>query len=152
MHFTGYLPSIQKNQEFCEDIPSTGPAIVVLDLVDRALRDMMIEFRIVRDVENVGNSATFEDLGSAEDIDANTVIRLDPQVYPRGSIIVEHSFPEPGRFIGLLRVLPQGETREFTAVFPFSVGMSPWLNWILIGLAILVLAAIGYYFRHLWSQ
>ena len=47
MHFAGYQEDAQRT-EFCEDIPHKGPTIVVLDMVDPALRDMPVEFRIVR--------------------------------------------------------------------------------------------------------
>ena len=49
MNFTGYLPEASKN-EFCEDIPSTGPVIMVLDAEQEELRDMRVEIRIVKDV------------------------------------------------------------------------------------------------------
>ncbi|MGH8646514.1 MAG: hypothetical protein ACREX4_19470 [Gammaproteobacteria bacterium] len=33
MHFTGYQPENSGGEEFCEDIPSTGHAIIVMDFV-----------------------------------------------------------------------------------------------------------------------
>ena len=49
MNFTGYLPEASKN-EFCEDIPATGPIIMVFDAEQEELRDMKVELRIVKDI------------------------------------------------------------------------------------------------------
>src|SRR6516164_8641091 len=40
MHFTGYQPGDGYRKEFCEDIPSTGATIVVLDFIDDVLREL----------------------------------------------------------------------------------------------------------------
>ena len=55
MHFTGYQPARSGAQEFCEDIPYTGRAIIVLAAVDDVLRDMPLEIRILRDPRRLGN-------------------------------------------------------------------------------------------------
>ena len=48
MHFTGYQPQSRYGQEFCEDIPDTGAAIIVLDYVDQGLRKMETGVKIIR--------------------------------------------------------------------------------------------------------
>src|SRR6185295_10269547 len=60
MHFTGYQPDNTRNKEFCEDIPSTGRTVVVLDYMDDALRPLPTEVRVIRDT------------GSEQDIQAIT--------------------------------------------------------------------------------
>ncbi|MGH8645665.1 MAG: hypothetical protein ACREX4_14860 [Gammaproteobacteria bacterium] len=37
-HFADYQPESRGSEEFCEDIPSTGHAIIVMDFVDPQLR------------------------------------------------------------------------------------------------------------------
>ena len=48
-HFTGYQPRARASQEFCEDIPELGEAIIVLDFLDPALRNMDIDFEVITD-------------------------------------------------------------------------------------------------------
>ncbi len=111
MHFTGYLPEASKN-EFCEDIPSTGPMIMVLDAEQEELRDMKIEIRIVKDV---GGEAK-----ENENLEAVTIAYQPPKVYPTGTVNFEHNFKEGGYFVGIVTV--SGEHGErWVSRFPFSV-------------------------------
>jgi hypothetical protein len=111
MNFTGYLPEASKN-EFCEDIPSTGPMIMVLDSIQDELRDMQVSIRIVKDVG--GEEAENENL------DAVTVAYSPPKKYPGGTINFEHDFKEGGYYVGIVTVLgDHGES--WTSRFPFSV-------------------------------
>lgn len=111
MNFTGYLPEASKN-EFCEDIPSTGPMIMVLDAEQEELRDMKIELRIVKDV----GGANKED----ENLDAITVAYQPPKVYPTGTVNFEHTFKEGGYFVGIVTVTGDHGER-WVSRFPFSV-------------------------------
>lgn len=111
MNFTGYLPEASKN-EFCEDIPSTGPMIMVLDAEQAELRDMKIEVRIVKDV---GAAASDE-----ENLDPITVAYKAPTVYPSGTVNFEHDFKEGGYFVGIVTVLGDHGER-WVSRFPFSV-------------------------------
>lgn len=139
MNFTGYLPYASKN-EFCEDIPSTGPMIMVFDAEQDELRDMMIELRIVKD------------LGSEEkenaDIEAATVAYRPPRTYPTGTINFEHDFREAGYFVGIVTVNgAHGE--RWVSRFPFSVGesfMRALPVYITLGLG--VIAAFAIYLVH----
>ncbi len=111
MHFTGYQPSSAGNQEFCEDIPNTGQTIIVLDSIDDILREMEIEIRVVNDVPGMVEP-------QGED-----VIYQPFRGNSRGSITVMHSFPEKGGFVGLVTARRGDE--QYTARFPFSVGLPP---------------------------
>ncbi|WP_292531049.1 hypothetical protein [Methylocystis sp.] len=114
MNFTGYLPEASKN-EFCEDIPATGPMIMVLDAEQDELRDMKIELRIVKDV---GGEAK-----ENEDLQAVTVAYREPKSYPTGTINFEHTFDDPGYFVGIVTVTGDHGER-WVSRFPFSVGKS----------------------------
>ena len=104
LHFTGYQPKTSPELEFCEDIPGTGPTIIVLDYIDASLRDLPVEARIIRDT------------GSEADLEGITVYHKPAALYPRGSVVLEHTFDEPGRFVGLVTVGDQ------VSRFPFAVG------------------------------
>jgi len=139
MHFTGYLPEASKN-EFCEDIPSTGPMIMVLDAEQDELRDMKVELRIVKDVGG-------EDKEN-ENLEAVTVAYREPKSYPTGTINFEHTFTEPGYFVGIVTVTGDHGER-WVSRFPFSVDktfMRDLPVYLTLGLG--VLAAAGIYLVH----
>ncbi len=112
MKFTGYLPEASKN-EFCEDIPATGPMIMVLDAEQLELRDMRVELRIVKDVGGEEKEN--------ENLEAVTVAYKEPKNYPNGTINFEHKFDEPGYFVGIVTVTGDHGER-WVSRFPFSVG------------------------------
>jgi len=145
MHFTGYQPRVSGAEEFCEDIPVVGTAVVVLDAVDGALRDMPIELRLLRDTRDLGNDARVEELGDAAAIEAATLAHLPAAVHPTGSLTLEHAFAEPGRYIGLVRAAPaSGE--PVVALFPFAVGSgggTAWFYLAVVGGAVVL--ALGLY-------
>ncbi len=138
-HFTGYQTERRATQEFCEDIPELGRAIMVIDFIDEDLRLMEVEFRILRDVAQLGNNARYEQLGSPADIEKATLLLREASQYPRGTIHVEQQFPESGRFIGLVSARHPVSGERSVSVFPFSVGVrSYWkyLPWFLLVLGI----------------
>jgi hypothetical protein len=125
MHFVGYQPDSSAEKEFCEDIPRTGHTIVVLDYVDQELRELPTEVRIIRDT------------GSEANLAAVTVLHVPPKVYPNGSLHFEHTFSEPGKFVGLVTV---ADKQKLVARFPFSVAKGgsagkAWL-WALLAVAL----------------
>ena len=130
MHFTGYQPDASSAQEFCEDIPSTGRTIVVLDFLDAELRALPVEVRIIRDT------------GDESNLDAITVFHQPPAVYERGSLSIEHTFPEPGKFVGLVTV---GGGSAQVSRFPFAVGtqgMRTLLLYVLFGAGAVAVGAV----------
>lgn len=139
MNFTGYLPEASKN-EFCEDIPSTGPMIMVLDAEQEELRDMRVEIRIVKDVGGENKEP--------ENLDEITVAHSAPKKYPSGTINFEHDFKEGGFFVGIVTVT--GDHGElWTSRFPFSVDRSLFRDLPAYGLMALgVLAASTIYLVH----
>jgi hypothetical protein len=128
MHFTGYQPDSSAAREFCEDIPEIGRTVIVLDYLDDALRDLPVEVRIIRNT------------GDESDLEKVTVFEKPPAVYPRGSVAVEYTFPEPGRFVGLVTV--GGSGPQLVSRFPFAVGTSGfWMKIFYVGAAAAALAA-----------
>ncbi len=113
MYFSGYLPGKSK-AKFCEAVPETGQAVIVLDFAQDELREMTTQVRIVRD----GPGAEAEDAASLDPI---TVAHLSPKIYPNGTLSLEHLFGETGNFVGIVVVDGlQGE--HWVSRFPFSVG------------------------------
>ncbi len=125
MFFTGYQPQNSRD-EFCDDIPSTGQMVVALDMQETELRDMLTEIRLIKDE---GNHTTMNglpfltdaELGSPQVLDPVTITHVLPKKYPTGTLTFEHTFPEEGKFIGIVTVKNErGQT--YVSQFPFSVG------------------------------
>ena len=144
-HFTGYQPERRASQEFCEDIPEVSRAIIVLDYIDRPLRDMAVDFRIIRDIDNIGNSATYADLGGPAQIEAATIFYEPPKVYSAGTITAEHDFVTSGRYIGILTATHLGTGNSVTSVFPFAVGLTNYMTYLPPALGILAVLGGAYY-------
>lgn len=111
MYFSGYQPAASR-KKFCEDIPTTGDTIFVLDYAQEEMRAMTTDFRIVRNVGEADEQAQ---------LDAVTVAYLPPKVYPAGTLNFEHVFKETGDYVGIVTVDgPNGE--HWVSRFPFTVG------------------------------
>ncbi len=141
MHFTGYQPLTSGTQEFCEDIPNVGEIVVVLDAVDSSLRKVPIDVRIIRDT---GVPETEQD-----DIENVTVMHLPAKVYSSGTVSLEHTFPKPGKFVGLVTAVDPNGT--YVSRFPFSVARSwSWMTpYLLIGIVVLAGAGLYWYSTNL---
>ncbi|MGH6847457.1 MAG: hypothetical protein ACREC0_08465, partial [Methylocella sp.] len=105
---------------------SPGQTVVVLDMQNNELRDMLTEIRIIRDE---GNHTTMNglpfltdaELGSPQVLDPVTITHVLPKVYPTGTLTFEHTFPETGKFIGIVTV-KNAHGQTYVSQFPFSVG------------------------------
>ena len=136
MFFTGYQPQNSRD-EFCDDVPNTGQTVVALDMQDSELRDMLTEIRIIRDEGNhiTMNGLPFltdAELGSPQVLDPVTITHVLPKKYPTGTLTFEHTFPETGKFIGIVTVENQHGQR-YVSQFPFAVGQPIGRNLVLYG-------------------
>lgn len=131
MHFTGYQP-LSQEEEFCEDIPEVGKTVIALDYIQEELRPLKTEVRIIRDT------------GSEANLDEITVFHLPPQVYPNASITVDHTFPDKGKFVGLVTIT--GGAQDYVSRFPFSVGEGRPTSKVLIFGPLAAVLAIGAFF------
>jgi hypothetical protein len=136
MFFTGYQPQSSR-EEFCDDIPSTGQTVVALDMQDTELRSMLTEIRIIRDdgthtrMNGLPFLTDFE-LGSPDVLEPVTISYLPPKKYPTGTLTFEHTFPETGKFIGIVTVRNEhGQT--YVSQFPFAVGQPLGRSLVLYG-------------------
>lgn len=128
MHFAGYQvrPGFP-DTEFCEDIPATGKTIIVMDAISQELRSLPIRVQI---------------LGRGSDGAEEPVVDVPARTYRSGSVSVEHTFDQPGHFVG---VVTAGDDARYTSRFPFSVAVSrpPYALYALLG--VVVLGAAGLY-------
>jgi hypothetical protein len=150
MHLTGYQPETSGGEEFCEDIPATGNAIIVLDYVDDALRGMMTGVRVIEK-----DSWTAAQSPSGDD-QAKTILDVPPKLYKAGSVKIERRFDKPGYFVGFLTAEKEGQ-EKLVSRFPFSVGYGKGAmstagsggGYAMYGIIALVLVAAGGAFYYL---
>ncbi|WGJ15033.1 hypothetical protein QEV83_01615 [Methylocapsa sp. D3K7] len=125
MFFTGYQPQSTR-EEFCDDIPTAGQTVVVLDMQDTELRDMLMEIRIIKDLGTHRRTnglpvLTDAELASPEVLDPVTIAYVPAKKYPSGTLNFVHTFPDNGKFIGIVSVKNiHGQT--YVSQFPFAVG------------------------------
>jgi hypothetical protein len=119
MNFSGYQPSNNVSKQFCDDMPTIGKSIIVLDFIDNKLRDMTVNFRVIK--------AEVEALGTAEDgivddaeLAQTPFFEIPAKNYPTGTMTISQEFLEKGHFVGY--VVVEGENEKFISRFPFSVG------------------------------
>jgi hypothetical protein len=136
LYFSGYQFAVSQ-RKFCEDVPEVGDTTLVFDLAQDELRQMKLDFRIMRDA-----GATPTEGAAAE---ASTVAYLPPETYPKGTFSFVHKFDEPGNFVGVVTADgPNGE--HWVASYPFSVGGAPASMTPLILLVLASALALGLYF------
>lgn len=129
-HVAGYQPEHRATQEFCEDIPEVGRAIIVIDFTDPVLRESTIDFRILRDTQGLGAKARYDGLGDTAQIEAATLLKLPTSTYPRGTVTVDHQFTEAGWHIGVLTATDAKSRQVIHSVFPFRVGVRSYWKYL----------------------
>ena len=144
-HFTGYLPQERATQEFCEDIPIATESIFVIDYISDELREMELDFRIIRDVNEIGVTATFADLGGEQAIEDASVYYVEPKLYHKGVMNVRHNFTQDGGYIGIVHAHHIETGLKYTSVFPFSVGQVSYAEYVKYFLALFVACSVFIY-------
>ena len=143
-HFTVYQPETRKNREYCEDIPDVSRAVFVMEYLHGFLHEMPVDFRIVRDINEVGKFARWEDVEAIKDLEAATVYYEPPRIEPGGYYTASYTFEEKGTYIGVVTAQHPTDDRVYNAVFYFQVGGTDWGTMPLFA-ALLILLQTGYW-------
>lgn len=141
-HFSIYQPEGRGNEVFCEDLPDAAEALFVMDYLHGSMREVGVDFRIIRDTEDWGIFARWENVQGIDNIDERTVFYQEPTVRADNKLQVEYRFEEPGAYIGIVTAPHPSKDIVYHAVFPFEVGGSSMIGWILL---LVVLAALALY-------
>jgi hypothetical protein len=139
-HFTAYQTDTSGSEQFCEDLPDTGMTIFVLDYLHNSLKEVPVDFRIIKDATGLGQFAKLEHVQALDDIEQHTVFYRRPSIEVDGSYTVEHKFDAPGNYIGIVSAGHPSNDKTYYAVFPFSVGAVNYTLW--FGLGAFLLAAV----------
>jgi hypothetical protein len=130
-HFTVYQSDTRGDEEFCEDLPDTGNTLFVLDYLHDSLKEVPLDFRIIRDSDELGIFARWEHVAAMTDLDSRTVFYQPPVIRADNQLTVEHLFAEPGWYIGVVTAPHPVKDIVYRAVFPFRVGRTPIWYWLL---------------------
>lgn len=156
-HFTLYQPQVSGSKEFCEDIPALSESVFILDYLHEFLREMPVEFRIIRDVTNIGTYANWSDILSLPDLNSVTEFYQPPIKAANGLFRVTHSFSAKGSFIGIVTAYHPKEDKAYHAVFHFQVGGAdygyvPYFILLIIILQLLYWVSTGVFKREQKAQ
>lgn len=143
-HFTVFQPETRESDEFCEDIPDVARSVFVMEYLHSLLPEMAIDFRIVRDINEVGRYATLDDVLAIDDLEAATVYYEPPRIEPGGFYTASYEFDAEGTYIGVVTADHPTEDRYYTAVFYFQVG-GPDYGTLPLFLALLLVLQTGYW-------
>ena len=142
-HFKIYLPRIYQHEEFCEDLPDAAEALFVMEYQHDSLAEMLIDFRIIRDVTGQEKFAREDDVAKIGDLDAATVYYVPPQIHPDVFAAVHH-FDEPGWYVGIVTATTAGG-ESYKAIFPFEVGYTGIGYWPILAMAIVLMLLLLWY-------
>jgi len=121
-HFTAYQPNSSGNTQFCQDFPDTGETIIVLDYLHQSLKEVPVDFRIIRNVTGQGSYVKLKHINAIKDIEQHTVFYQPPVIRSDASLKIEYTFIDDGSYIGIVNAGHPSTDTIYTAVFPFEVG------------------------------
>lgn len=137
-HFKVYQPGISGHKQYCEDLPAAAESIFVMEYLHDSMSEMLIDFRIIRDVTGRGRFARIEDVDRIPDIDSVTVYYQPPIVEP-DVYLVNYDFREEGDFVGIVSAMHPDTGKVHAAAFPFEVGYTGFGYWpFFLGLLVFV--------------
>ena len=145
-HFTAYQPETSGNEEFCEDLPDTGRTIFVLDYLHNSLKEVPVDFRVIKDVTGLGPYVRLEHIDAIEDIERHTVFYQPPIIRRDASLKIEHTFAEKGDYVGIVTAGHPTKDETYSSVFPFTVGAANY-SYLLTILMVLTPFVIFYFLR-----
>ena len=144
-HFTLHQPETRGSEEFCEDLPDTGSSLFIIEYLHDMMKRMPIDFRIIKDEQDFGIFANWEDVASIADWEAQTVLHrvLAPQT--AGVLALRHEFEQPGGYIGIVVAENPDNGKAYNAVFYFAVGNAGY-GWIPLFVGLVVAAQLLFWF------
>jgi hypothetical protein len=142
-HFTAYQPATSGEKQFCQELPETGLTLFVLDYLHQSLKEVPVDFRIIRDVTGQGQFVKLKHVEELGDLGQHTVFYQPPLIRTDGSFQVEHEFTEPGTYIGIVSAGHPSNPTLHTAAFSFTVGSS---NLSILAPLVLLLAGTAFIF------
>lgn len=141
-HLTAYQPATSGNEQFCEELPDTGKTIFVLDYLHPSLKEVPVDFRIIRDVTGQGRFVKLSNVEALGNLEPHSIFYQPPQVRADASLKIEYEFEEKGLYVAVVSAGHPSNDSTYMAVFPIAVG-APRLGF---PLAVLLIIAVPGFF------
>lgn len=106
LHLTLYQPQFNPDEEYCEEVPRAGKAVLVVDVTAGELRQVPISVDV---------------LATSESGQSRTVLSLPPKVYERGVADTEMVFEEGSDYVARVVVDLGGGRPSQVLSFPIQV-------------------------------
>ena len=97
-----------------------------MEFLHDGLREMQVDFRIIKDTQKLGRFAKLEDIEKIKNINQQTVFYQPPTLNPDGVYLAQYDFKAKEYYIGIVTAKYPDQDMTYTAVFPFKVGGSKW--------------------------
>ncbi len=146
-HFAVYQPLSSGSREFCEDIPDVTKSVFVIDYLHDFLKEMSVDFRIIKDTNDLGIYARWDDIVGLEDIENDTVFYQPPVKRPDGVLTVNYDFQQAGGYIGIVSARHPDKEKSYNAVFYFQVGGKNY-GYLPLFILLVILAQAFYWFSN----
>lgn len=139
--FDIYQPERSEHRSYCEDIPVAANTLFVMEYQHNAMRQVPIEFRIIRNDSPLGRFVRWSDIQQIEDIDSVTAYYQSAPPQPDGVLSIQHTFAEEGDYVGIVSAPHPDGSPTYHAVFPFHVGrpLIPAWGWPMLGVGLMLL-------------
>jgi hypothetical protein len=121
-HFTVYQPQNRGSKEYCEDLPDVTETLFVMEYLHDFLRQMPVDFRIIKDTQGFGQFARWENVETIQNLDAVTVFYQPPAIHEDGNLTASYTFDEKGTYIGIVTAQHPDDDRVYRSVFYFQTG------------------------------
>jgi hypothetical protein len=148
VEFAAYQPDSSGNTQFCQELPDTGHTIMVLDYLHPSLKEVGVDFRIIRDVTGQGSFVKLKHIDEIEDIEQQTIFYQAPSIEADASLQIEYELREKGRYIAIINAEHPSNGRIYTAIFPFEVGALKYSQFVPL---LLLLAVPAYFLRRRYA-
>lgn len=109
LHLTLYQPQFNPDEEYCEEVPRAGKAVLVVDVTAGELRQVPISVEVI---------------ASGESGQSRTVLSLPPKVYERGVADTEMVFEEGNDYVA--RVVVDLGREKSSQVMSFPIQVVAW--------------------------
>ena len=139
-HFSIFQPQTRQHEEFCEDLPDVTESVFVLEYRHDSLREVPVDFRIMRNTSELGRFVRWQDIEAMGDLTEHTVFYQRSSPRADGVLSILFNFTEPGDYVGIVSAPHPTLDLQYHAVFPFRVGQPFWQqSWFLITLMVVLI-------------
>jgi hypothetical protein len=146
-HFKIYQPLEYRHRDYCEDLPSSGETIFVMEYIHGELGESPMDFRIIRNTTGLGTFTKMSDVEALDNIEDVTVFYQQPEKNA-DIFTVMYNFQDRGEYLGIVTATNTETGRVYSAVFPFEVGYTRF-GLLPLFLVLLVLIQGAWWF---WSK